>query len=222
MAGHILVKFPSRSRPDQFLRVLKGWASRMHAPSRVTWLFSFDEDDRSMRDIRRHIEPILGLQFGIYYGHSASKIHAINRDIDQVTMPWDILLVLSDDMVCQVDDWDTVIRNAFAEDLDKMVWLFDGKQKDICTLPLMGKPYYDRFGYVYNPVYTSVFADDEATAVARMLGKLVYSPLVLAEHRHPANVSTVKPDALYRKNETHAIWAKDEAIYKQRKTAGFP
>lgn len=219
----ILVKFPSRERPLKFIQTLREWVILAENITDIHFLFSFDKDDDSMLSIRSEIED-MGIHATLVYGTSACKIHAINRDIEHVKH-WDILLVVSDDMWPTQRGWDSSIRHAFAthfQDTDGCVWFFDGKQKDICTLPLMGRKYYQRFGYVYNPEYTSVFADDEQTAVARRLGKLHYIDTPICLHRHPANYSDVVPDGLHRKNETQEIWDMDRSIYISRKAQGFP
>ena len=44
--------------------------------------------------------------------------------------------------------------------------------KNLNTLPVMGKNYYDLFGYVYNPEYKTLsWAQEELTMVSRMLGR---------------------------------------------------
>jgi hypothetical protein len=220
----ILVKFPSRERPQRFLEVLQGFVDKCADRDNVQWLFSFDQDDRSMVGMVDHITA-LGIRATVVEGWSRSKVHAINRDIDKVTDPWDILLVISDDMHCQMQGWDQRVRHDMEShypDGDGTLWYFDGHQGDICTLPCMDRTYYDRTGFVYHPSYTSVFPDNEAHDIAFSLGKIVFVNEILARHIHPANVNGMKPDALYRRNETTAIWKKDEANYRHRKSLGFP
>ena len=219
----ILVKFPSRERPETFRKVLSEWVRLADDIHGLHFLFSFDKDDHTMRDATPFIQELY-INATVCYGSSASKVEAINRDIERVKK-WRYVLVISDDMWPVVKGWDSTIREAFTEhfpDGDGLLWFFDGKQRDICTLPLMGRAYYDRTGYIYNPIYRSVFCDDEQTHIAQALGRLVFRDNVLAEHHHPANFSHVKPDALYRRNETTAIWQKDSATYKRRKAQGFP
>lgn len=220
----ILVKFPSRERPARFRQVLQQWISKADDLSRISWLFSFDLNDATMRKMGKEVES-MGIDAQCVYGRSTGKIHAINRDINDFSKPWDILIVLSDDMVCYREHWDLLVRQdmeLYYPDCDGLLWFFDGKQMDICTLPIMGRKYYDRFRHVYHPSYVSVFADDEQTAIAKAEGRLIFFEDMLAMHQHPANCGDVKPDALYRKNETTAIWRRDEANYKCRKALGFP
>ncbi len=182
--------------------------------SQVHFLFSFDKDDQSMWGVDSWLEP-LGITYDRYFRESTSKVHAINRDIEDVQVKWNILLVISDDMWPKVQGWDTMIRARFIDHPDSLIWYTDGKQKDICTLPLMDRAYYDRDGHVYDPRFESVFCDNLQTDLARKRGRLVFIDAVLADHRHPANYTEVKKDALYMKNETQAIWDRDEATYRK-------
>jgi len=227
----ILCKWPSRSRGPsakgdgpKFLDTLKPWVSSATDLEQIHFLFSFDTDDRTMDGIDEQLDA-LGIQYTMIVGNSTSKIHAINRDINELRIAWDILLVLSDDMHCKVQGWDKLIRDdmdLYYPDGDGCLWRYDCHQRAICTMPLMGRTWYERFGYVYHPSYTSVFADDEQTAVAQAEGKMMFFPEPICEHVHPANVGPKVNDRLYQKNETTAIWNKDQATYHRRKALGFP
>lgn len=219
---NILVKLPSRERPDQFMDVMRENVATCDDLSRVHWLFSFDHDDQTMWGIGAELGS-LPIEGTIRFGHSKSKVEAINRDIGGLNepgniVPWEILLVLSDDMRPVFKGWDTVIREAFAEcytDGDGLIWFPDGYQKDICTIPCMGRKYYERTGWVYDPRFKSVFCDDLQTRQARDAGKLTYVDHQLFRHAHPANDGKVRPDALHKRNETQAIWDKDKALYNK-------
>lgn len=209
---NILVKYPSRERPHRFLDVLKGWVEKADDLNRIQFLFSFDTDDAKMREASKWIEK-LNINAVTVYGTSRSKVDAINRDFDKAD-PWDAVLVVSDDMWCVHQGWDSEIRRACKMHPDHLVWFPDQKQRVMCTLPCMDKAYYDRDGWIYDPRFKSVFCDDLQTDIANQRERLVMVPLTIAEHRHPANVNNVLPDALYRRNETSEIWKHDEALYR--------
>ena len=219
----ILAKFPTRSRPQRFLQTLKGWIENAAKPKDVTFLVSYDHDDASMT------APVLAGTQGqacevkLYRGNSKTKIEAVNASIGEIA-GWDVLLVVSDDMFCRKNGWDEVIREKMTEhfpDTDGALWFHDGtKQRDICTLSCMGKKFYDRFGFVYHPSYASFFCDDEFTAVARGMKKLVFIEDYIASHEHPAWNGGMKQDALYMRNNRY--WKTDQANYERRKAAGFP
>ena len=141
----------------------------------------------------------------------------------EINTGWDIVALISDDMIPQMDGWDAIIRQKMTDsypDTDGCLWFNDGYQDRICTLNIMGKKYYDRFGYLYHPDYHSLFCDNEYTEVARGLGRMDYFEDCLFMHSHFAIDPTVKRDKLYDRNE--ALFNIDKQTYERRKAQGFP
>ena len=217
----ILLKFPTRSRPQTFLNVLRLLVENSSNPKDINYLVSYDIDDPTMQG--KIIEKTMSIPkyIAMFSGHSHSKIHACNRDINQVT-GWDIVVLMSDDMIPQTYGWDEIIRQKMQKhfpDTDGALWFNDGYQDRICTLNIFGKKYYDRFGYLYHPHYTSLWCDNEMTEVAKRLEKLQYFPDVIFKHEHPMNNTRVRKDRLYDKNESY--YHADEKVYKKRELINF-
>ena len=221
---NLLIKLPSRGRPDQLLDVVRAM-NMAHGSSgyNIHWLFSIDTDDKSMDGREREIKVIPCGTCDVERGLSTSKIHAINRDINECAYPWDIIVVASDDMWPVQEGWDTIIREAMQThfpDTDGMLWFPDGHQKRISTMPIMGRKYYNRFRKVYHESYRSFFCDDEQTEIAQAHGKMVYIDRQLFDHRHPANSKSGKVDQTYLR--ANADWNADKLNYQRRRLAGFP
>ena len=227
----MLIKMPTRQRPDRFRHALELLVKHAVRPRDLHFLFTFDKNDPNLEEnemIAAHVcvgskRPI-AFDYTAPPGQSTSKINAVNRDLPEFSLPWQTVVVASDDMHA-TPAWDQWIIEAMAKfypDGDGCLWFADGFQKDICTIPCMGRAYFDRFGYIYNPAYQSVFVDDEQTHVGVKLGKLTKIDHVLFRHDHPAWNSSLKPDALYQRNEAPAVWKHDETIYRARHAAGFP
>ena len=216
----ILVKFPTRERPDQFLKVLN-LLNEKATEKDIDYLISWDIDDHTMNGtvIAKAVDIVDVFSCP---GESNNKVHACNRDME-IVKDWDIVVLISDDMIPQIDGWDEVIRQAMKKyhpDTDGCLWFNDGYQNRICTLCIIGRKYYDRFGYIYHPDYSSLFCDNEFTEVAQGLDKMTYFTTVLFKHEHFINNPRTKRDALYDRNE--AYFNIDKAIYEQRKAKGFP
>lgn len=226
---NILIKFPTRSRPELFLKTLKEYIDNAADLSNLKFIVSYDSDDDSMTDRMivdcLHYNNILyeNKSISFYPGESKSKIHACNRNVEAIK-DWDILLLVSDDMHVQIKDWDTIIRNDMTQlypDTDGCLWYHDGsQQRQISTLSCIGRKYYDRFGYIYHPSYKSFWCDNEYTEVAKRLGKITFIDNVIIKHNHPAWYSEVKTDDLYKRNDLH--WNHDVENYHNRKTLNFP
>ena len=121
----ILVKFPTRSRPLQFLKVL----SLLKKAEGVQYLVTTDNDDPTMAHFEQ--EGVL-----VDKGISNSKIHACNRGLEKLK-DWDIVVLISDDMIPQLENWDKVIKRDMIKnfpDTDGCLWYNDGYQDRICTL----------------------------------------------------------------------------------------
>jgi hypothetical protein len=215
----ILVKLPSRSRPDKLYDVLTKYISMASSKQRVVnYLLSIDLDDTSFTETKK--EKIRALpNVTLCEGLSKSKIDACNRDMtEKIINSHDILILASDDMVPIENEWAEIVIKKFLDffpNLDGVIHFNDGFQgKALCTMNIMGREYYKKFGYFYHPDYFSFFCDNEYTEVAKQLNSYVYDPRVIFKHEHPSN-SKGKRDALYLKNES--FWKQDEKTYCERK-----
>ena len=137
------------------------------------------------------------------------------------TTGWDIVLLASDDMIPVVKGYDQIIRQDMSKhfsDTDGTLWYNDGGQSDINTLCILGKKYFDRFGYIYHPAYTSLWCDNEFTKVSQKLNKVYRSQTTIIEHAHPVYKKT-NYDPLYAKNESFYI--ADKQVFLDRESKNF-
>lgn len=220
---HILIKYPTRGRPRQFLTTLSDWLSMASDPARLAVLVSYDENDATMTPEVIAKAEALHPPVVCVRGTSESKIHACNRDLNEYTDAWDVVLLVSDDFWCVRQGWDEIIRRQMTArfpDTDGALWFWDGAQVAINTLECVGRKRYDFFGYLYRPEYRSFFCDNEQSDVGLRDGKLVYIRDSIAHHQHPAWLGGMKSDATYARN--NRFWAQDNATYLRRKAEGFP
>ena len=186
------------------------------------FLVTLDEDDVTMSDpeVRKFLDesPFLAYR----YGKCKTKIEACNADMD-LAGEWDVLVLVSDDMIPIVQRFDEVIVETMTEhfpDTDGALHFNDGaygKDKTI-TFSIMGRKLYERFGYVYHPSYQSFFCDNEFTDEVYAMRRCVYVPRVIV--RHAWHGGPRSKDALYRRNS--AMGRHDKANYNRRKLLGFP
>jgi len=82
--------------------------------------------------------------------------------------------------------FDNIIREEFYKNLDQFVHFPDGFTADrLATMSIMGREYYNRFKYIYHPDYISLWCDNEAMEVAKMLGCYTYVDKNIFQHLHP-------------------------------------
>lgn len=207
----LLVRMPTRSRPVQALEVLAKYRAMAGAPVAIEVVI--DEDDASMLNA-----PVLrrlhALGCVVTVGNHKSKVQACNAGrVDE----WDILLLASDDMVPVVDGYAARVLDLFEQHwphLDGAIYQDDGFQHaNLCTLPIIGRRFYEQFGYVYHPEYQSLFCDTEQQRLWSAMGRLVYVDEALIEHRHHVAQKS-QNDALYLRND--ALWDADQATFNGR------
>jgi len=217
----ILIKFATRSRPEKALYALDNIYETIANKENYRIILTIDSDDFSMynKAILTEIKNRLNRGYKIIMdvGTSKNKIDAINRGVEKCKN-WGILINFSDDMKFEKIGWDTTIRkhmNLHFNNTDGCLHYDDGFAGDrCCTLSIMNKKYYDRFGFIYNPVYESLWCDNEYTEIAQNLGKMQYYPEILFKHYHPSNVGGFI-DEQYIKTE--GLNDKDYKTYQRRK-----
>lgn len=219
---NLLIKFPTRGRRDKFFEVLNLYYDNLNNIDLTKFCVTIDDDDVSMNndEVLYKLDQYKNLEY--FVGFSESKIEACNSDIDEM-IDWDIVLLASDDMIPQVKGYDDIIREKMEEyypDTDGVLWFFDGNRKDLNTLCILGKKYYDRFGYIYHRGYKSFYCDEEFTIVANKLGKQTFIEQVIIKHEHPDIPQyRNKLDELYVKN--HKYYSVDYNFFNLRKKNKF-
>ena len=224
MSARILIQFPTRQRPKKFIQVAKKYIDLLSDKDNWVMNVSCDEDDFSMNNIAM-MKRVFGLasedKVVLNFNANKNKIEAVNANI--ADFDFDIVLLASDDMIPKERGYDNIIRKHFATyfpNFDGVVHYDDGHQHDrLNTLSILGKAYYDRFGYIYHPSYVSLWADNEFDEISRILGKHQYIEQLIIRHEHPATNINVINDDLYIKN--NAYEAADRANYNQRKAMKF-
>lgn len=216
----ILYNFASRSRPDKFMSAIENINS-LSRHSDYTILCKIDLDDvETLAGIAHRELPNVLFAFGT----SLSKVHAINRHIAKVP-EWDILVNMSDDMVFLKEGFDLDIIEGFISDddtFDKNLCLHfpDGYANDrLIIMSILGRDYYDRFGYVYHPEYKSLWCDNEQTAVAKSLGVYKFIDKQIFSHEHPAKNPLIQMDEQYR--HTESFHTEDFVTFQKRQANNF-
>lgn len=213
-----LVKFPTRSRPQIFQRVLHQWISRTKNLSRIKWLFTIDTDDVSMEGWSA--PPAIIDNSIIDWGISKSKIDAVNRGMHLAGCDWDTVVLASDDMVPYDLAWDDAIEWEMKQLSCEVLHQNDALAgQKLNTLSILSQRTYKRFGYLYHPDYYSLFADNEFTEVTQNWGVAKYTDRIIIRHGW-TNITTY--DRLHARNTTGPVHERDCRVWQARKAAGYP
>jgi len=222
----ILLKCPTRSRPQKAISTLKKYVDMANRKDLLGILVSCDADDTSMKNVRNELTATLrpASWSKVVYGNSKSKIQACNADIAECDWEWDIVVLVSDDMQPQIQGYDDAVRSymmASFPTTDGILWFNDGFQgTKLNTLTIFGRAMYNSFGYLYHPEYVSLYCDTELTDLCRttLKDKTVYIPTCIIRHEHPGT-GYGGNDALYAHNSK--FWNQDMHTYIRRKNYAY-
>jgi hypothetical protein len=219
----VLIQFPTRERPEKFLKMLQKYQDLIQDHKNTSFHIICDIDDKTMNnsDIINKIRYIseFGSYCDIQFYNNTCKINAMNAGV--FYKDFDIVLLASDDMTPVYIGYDEQIRSDmqhFYPDTDGVLWYFDGFRTDLNTLPIIGRKYFDRFGYIYYPEYKGFWCDNEFMEVANKLKKQTFFGTCLIRHDFHAHLG-VPGDDLHQKNMR--FFDKDGELFKQRKAINF-
>jgi len=218
----LLIKFPTRGRKDKFFSTLDKYHEYCKNMEDTDFLISLDEDDNEMNtdEVLDRLSNYKNTK--VIIGLSKSKIDAVNRDLDNYTQHWDIVLLASDDMVPQIKGYDDIIRHNMMfnyPDTDGILFFNDGFQGNkLNTLCILGKKYYERFNYIYHPDYKSCWSDNEFMVVGNILKRQSYIDQVIIRHEHP-DWGYGNPDHVHQNNVSD--WQHDYDVYNKRLINNF-
>ena len=225
----ILLKCPTRSRPNKVYNTLMKYAQLASRPEEIGVAVSCDRTDSSMTDQRAQNSLNMVLSkfawHHIYFSDNHSKIEACNANMNEIDYPWDIVVLVSDDMIPQIQGYDDVIRRTMRTsfpDTDGILWFNDGAQNEkLNTLSIYGRKMYESLGCMYQPSYKSFFCDTELSDLCRttLKSKTSYNPTVIIRHEHPATGFKDQNDDLYRSN--NRFFAEDLYTYIRRKAYDY-
>ena len=214
----LIYKFATRSRPDRLFKCLKNMHAMMrHDDFEIRITADWDDDTMATKEVNDLVQCYKNT--AIHYGTSTSKISAINRDMG-LFGDWDILINMSDDMEFIQHGFDlTIIKDYQSTTGDLLMHYPDqAAGSALITMAIMDKKYYDRFGYIYNPEYKSLFCDNEQQDVAKLLGRYKFFKTRLFNHNHPAWGLAAMDDLMVH---TESFHAEDKITYERRKAINF-
>jgi hypothetical protein len=214
---NILIKFPSRGRPDKFKETLNHYISKKSNKNKVNFICSFDLDDPLMNNesIHNYLNQYCGF-LKYYYGNSNNKIEAINANMD-MSSDFDVLMLAADDLYPMIHDYDEMISKDILQyhpDMDGVLHYMNPSWEERLDIGcIMTKKYYDRFGFIYNPTYKSIYCDNEYMEIAKILNRHKYIPTQIFIHDYVISDPTANKNWIFN-NE-------DENNFNHRKQNNF-
>lgn len=224
----ILCKWPSRERPHKFLLAIRKYID-YQVTDKVKYLITLDSNDHLLLAYTNYCETLKSQGIKIEYIvknvtplDGTGKIEAVNRDMDK-SGDWDIVVLASDDMICQIKGWDGILIKEMEEnyqDTDGVLFHKDGFT-ELNTMCILGRKYFERFNYIYHPDYISLWSDNEYMDVSRQLKKETIFETVLFKHEHYSNGSQFHHTKDSLMNRTEKYYQQDKLTYEKRKESNF-
>lgn len=212
--------FASRERPSKFFDCLDNIRSKSESKNYFI-IAKIDTDDPKADQYKDKLP--LYPEVSVKWGHSKNKIDSINRNLSGIENA-DIICCHSDDMSFTKFWYDVLIKEAMKNhfpDFDGMLHFPDQKQKEkVCTYQIVGRKYFQRTGYIYNPEYESVYCDNEETERAKLLGKYAFINEEILIHKH-YRWGFGEPDELNKREDSQTLYIKDRDTYLKRKQINF-
>lgn len=189
----ITIVHPSRGRAEIAFKTYNRWKQQAFNP--FEYYVSIEKDQLDYYGQYFDTENII-------VSENNTAIEAINNAVKKIDH-FDILIIISDDFLPPYK-WDISVEMAVDGKSDFVLKTFDGLQRWIVTLPIMDKNYYDRFGYVYDPIFSHLFSDTQLTHIADLNKKLIIR-----------NDITFKHNQIYDNNKkiTNRTWDEGKMVY---------
>ena len=215
--------FPSMSRPLKFFAALDN-LKEMCLTDNWEIICILEESDLTMnnQEVIGKISEYSNVK--PFFINSTGKINAINQGVKYLSLDYDIMVLMADDLVFTEKGFDyhiTSFMEQYFPNLDGLLHFPDSTiqvgERQI-TMPVIGSKLLKMWGYVYHPSYISVFCDNEQLNIVKQIGKHKYISIYFYDHKHPA-FSKVDWDDLYRKNES--FYQQDSDNYFKRLALNF-
>jgi len=216
-----LFKFPSRGRPERFFTSLDSIVDNIMDKDYYHVACTLDEDDPLMNN-KEVIDRINSYEHtSIQWGKSDSKINAVNRSMPNI--PFDILINMSDDMIFNYYGFDTQIgvdMMTHFPNFDGLLHYPDQDAKEyLATMYIAGKNFYNKFNFIYDPNFKSVWCDNLVQTVAIHLGKYKYCGYQINVHLNPAYGHLPKDEMFLRQQ---GDWGHDQKLHDEIIAKGIP
>jgi hypothetical protein len=208
-------------RPAMVATVLQNWLNKATKPAEVEMVIAIDGNDMVSLALMRAAKDSSKIRWVVQDQPPFNSVRGWNKAAERATGK--VLLIISDDFDCP-PAWDQKLLELPVKnwvDGEYVVHVDDGFVQDLCTLPILTRKRYQRFGYVFYSSYESVFSDTELTERARMDGVMIEAVHLRFEHHHYDNHKR-ELDAIDREHNSTGRWKRGQLLFDFRKSIGFP
>ncbi len=208
----LLIKISTHECPDTFFATLDAYERNVSSQTQCHFLVTCDKNDSTMNN--GPIIKKLNSYSNVRYEFVDNKTPVELSNSGLTSEQFDLLLLAADDKEPCTYQFDKII----VEQYQKRFPTFDGilvckggiRTPDADGIFAIGRSYYDRFGFVFNPAYEEFCASQELISVAKILKKFELLPEILF---------CTKP--LVKKNAHEQLKKRDHETFMIRRTRLF-
>jgi hypothetical protein len=228
-------------RPAKWRAIRDLWIDRARRPNQIEYLLGYHIDQLA------EFSPIssapqYACRFRVFHNHGENHPTRNGRSslVDTVNLlaskaEGSILIVSADDQEAP-QSWDEDLAAAIAEWQaeravgagDEFVMQVstgtpnDAHRPELMTLQILSRAWYGRFGYVFHPRYTGMYADNEFSDVARHAGVVIDARHLVFQHKHPLFDARVPMDDWYSRGNAKHEYDLGRDTYVRRRALDFP
>lgn len=206
----ISVLLPTRGRPDLFMRMAaSAWETALF-PDRVELVVWIDVDDKSVYPMPNR---------PLYYLFGERRLLSECWNECAKAAHGEILMHCGDDLTFDTPGWDHMVRQAFAESEDKILFVHGDDLgphgKEFGTHGFLHRRWVETVGYFVPPLFSSDWNDVWLNEVAKILGRRRLLPFVTEHHHYTFGKS--------ERDQTHAEreerGTRDDVVSLYKRTA---
>lgn len=213
----ISILHPSYKRPKLGVETMTKWLTRAKDPHEIEYILCLSEKDDTVADYLINMGSTTAfnvLDVKVIYCPDANMVKQVN--LAASVSSGNLLINVSDDFDCP-ENWDEKLLTALEGKEDYVVKTQDGIQRFIHTLPIMDRRFYQRFNYIYAPVFAHFYGDEALAEVGKKLGKTITLDLEFPHIHYIKGLA--KMDEVNVKN--NAYFEQDKKAYFELKKRNY-
>lgn len=215
-------------RPALIPKVFNLWTSRATRPIVIEWVIAVDDGDAASLAAANSclaiaLPPEAKCRAVKVLVNTGAKTCVAGWNMAAAATTGKIIIAVADDFVPPMG-WDNLLLLSGPENWpegEHVVHINDGYVQTLCTLAILTRKRYDRFGYLWYPKYESLFCDTEFGEVAARDGVVLEAMHLLFEHLHP-DCGKRPRDQQDLKHASQTRWQTGETLFNYRRSQGFP
>ena len=209
---------PTRKRPVAVCELVETIFNTCDDFNKVEILFYIDSDDIDSEVCLRSLIDNYGTNIKYTSSNEIINLSQMWNYAYNTLSTGDIIMMCADDVRFRTKSWDTLVRDEFLKQEDKIVLVYGNDMLqgvNLATLSFIHKKWVEVSGFWLPPYFCADYVDTWLFEVANRLNRSRYLPNVITEHMH-YSVGKSDYDSTTEKRLTNAARENPSLIYQQK------